>query len=187
MFSRMDYLSFWQKAQLSNGSLDSARQAAAKIISFKSLYDPIQSQTGVPWYVIGAIDDREESFSHSGYLGNGDPLTRKTTHVPKGRGPFSSWSDGAIDAIHISGWDILPSGGHWDIVTALIKCEAYNGAGYAHMGMRSPYVWAGTSMQQRGKYNSDGHFDASIWDAQLGCAAIFLALKNDFKVDLSEG
>lgn len=184
MFSRMDVLGFWQKAQLTK--TQEAHQAAAKIIGFKDLYLPIQAATNVPWWVIGAIDNREESFIHSGYLGNGDPLNKKTVHVPKGRGPFKNWTDGAIDAIHISGWDRLPTGGHWDIVTCLIKCEAYNGLGYAHMGHRSPYIWAGTNMQQRGKYNSDGHFDPNQWDTQLGCAAMFLALKKDFGVDLNE-
>lgn len=113
-------------------------------------------------------------------------MNKKTTHVPRGRGPFNSWSEGAIDAIHVSGWDILPKGGHWDIVTCLIKCEAYNGEGYEHRGLRSPYLWGATSMQEDGKYTSDGHWDGGAWDTQVGCAALFLALKQFHGVDLNE-
>lgn len=187
MFSRLDILGFWQKAQIAPARLSIVQAEANKILSFKSaFYDEVQAATGVPWYVIGAIDMREEDFNHNGYLGNGDSLSRKTVHVPKGRGPFKSWYEGAIDSIHVSGWDRLPSGGHWDIVTALMKCEVYNGMGYAHMGLRSPYVWGATNMQQSGKYVSDGHFDSNAWDNQLGCAAVFLALKQFHGVDLSE-
>lgn len=190
MFSRMEVLGFWQKAQISPARLAVAKQAANQIMGFKqSFYDEVQAGTGVPFYGTGVIDMREESFSHKSYLGNGDPLSRKTTHVPKNRGPFAepgAWYKGAIDAFNISGWSRLPAGGHWDIVTLLIKLEAYNGLGYAHMGLRSPYVWAGTNMQQHGKYTADGHFDANAWDGQLGCAAVLLALKQFNGVDLNE-
>lgn len=186
MFSRSEILSFWQKAQLSPARLSAVKSAAQTIVGFKDLYHEVEAGTGVPWWVTGAIDMREESFRHNGYLGNGDPLNRKTVHVPRGRGPFKTWYAGAIDAFHVSGWDRLPSGGHWDIVTCLMKCEVYNGLGYAHMGIRSPYVWAGTNMQQRGKYTADGHFDPSAWDQQIGCAAVWLALKQFHGVDLNE-
>lgn len=186
MFSRLEVLSFWEKAQMLAGRKSVLESTATKVLSFRDMYEDIESHTGVPWWVIGAIDSREENFDHKGYLGNGDPLSRKTVHVPRGRGPFKNWAEGAIDALHISGWDRLPPGGHWDIVTCLIKCEVYNGSGYGHMGLRSPYVWGGTNMQQRGKYTSDGHFDGSAWDIQPGCAGIFLALKSKYGIDLNE-
>jgi lysozyme family protein len=186
MFSRLDILGFWQKCQITPLRLNEAKRAADLVMSFKSMYDPVQAATGVPWYGIGPIDSREESFNHKGYLGNGDHWNKKSVHVPRGRGPFKSWQEGAIDSIHISGWDRLPSGAHWDIVTLLMKHEVYNGMGYAHMGIRSPYVWGATSMQQRAKYTSDGHFDPNAWDTQLGTAAILLALKQFHGVDLNE-
>lgn len=186
MFSRLEILDFWRKAQIAPARLSVVKANADKIVSFKDIYHQVEAGTGVPWWVIGGIDMREEDYNHKGYLGNGDPLSRKTTHVPRGRGPFANWYEGAIDAIHVSGWDRLPSGGHWDVVTCLIKAEAYNGLGYAHMGHRSPYVWGATNMQQRGKYVSDGHYDANAWDNQLGCAAVWLALKQFHGVDLNE-
>lgn len=186
MFSRLDVLGFWSKASITPSKMSQVQSAANKIMSFKSMYDEVEQATLVPWYVTGVIDMREESFNHNGYLGNGDPLNKKTVHVPRGRGPFKTWFDGAIDAFQISGWSRLPSGAHWDIVTALIKLEAYNGEGYNHMGIRSPYVWAATNMQQHGKYTADGHFDPNAIDSQLGCAAVLLALKQFHGVDLNE-
>lgn len=53
----------------------------------------------VPWEVIAVIHQRESSGNFNTYLGNGQALNKKTTIVPKGRGPFSSWEEGAIDAL----------------------------------------------------------------------------------------
>lgn len=176
MFSRQDVLGFWTNCALTD--VGRTRMQAERLLSFRSLYDAAAAESQVPWYVIGALDYREEDFAHSGYLGNGDPLDRVTTHVPKGRGPFPDWSAGAADALSLGGWNVLPPGAtRWDIVTVLQKCERWNGMGYAERGLRTPYVWAGTNKQQRGKYLSDGHFDVQAWDTQLGCAALFLALK----------
>lgn len=186
MFSRLEILGFWQKAQILPALKSTVKDNARIVANFYDIYNDVLAGTGVPSYVTGVIDMREESFNHHGYLGNGDPINKKTTHVPRGRGPFANWYEGAIDAFNVSGWSRLPSGGHWDIVTALIKLEAYNGEGYNHMGIRSPYVWAGTNMQQHGKYTSDGHFDANAWDTQLGCAAVLLSLRDDFGIDLNE-
>lgn len=160
---------------------------AVRALSYKTnYYDPVSSATNIPWYVIAALDMREEDFNHNGYLGNGDPLWKKTTHVPRGRGPFPTWYAGAIDALHYDKMDHLPEGGHWDIVTALIKCEGYNGLGYANRGMPSPYIWGGTNIQVRGKYTGDGHFDPNAMDTQPGCAGLFLALKQSHGIDLNE-
>lgn len=186
MFSRMEMLGFWQKCRITPSRLAAVQHEASLVVKYKPLYDPVADATKVPWWLLGCIDDREEGFNHRGYLGNGDPWNKKTVHVPRGRGPFKSWSDGAIDAIHISGWDILPSGHHWDTVTCLFKAEAFNGEGYEHRGLRSPYVFGATNMQQRGKYTSDGHWDGNAWDVQVGMAAIMLALKQFHGVDLNE-
>jgi lysozyme family protein len=187
VFSRMDILGFWQKCQITPSRLSEAKFNAEAIIANKSQYDAVCASTNVPFYVTGVIHMREASFNFKTYLGNGDSLNRPSVHVPKGRGPFKTWYDGAIDAFHLDHFDKLPSGSHWDIVTALIKLEMYNGGGYNSKGVRSPYVWAGTNMQQRGKYVADGHYDPNAWDSQPGCAEVLLALKQFHGVDLNEG
>jgi hypothetical protein len=39
------------------------------------------------------------SQSWAGSLAQGDPWNRTSVHVPKGRGPFKSWEDAAVDAL----------------------------------------------------------------------------------------
>lgn len=187
MINRLHILELWRKCEIRLEKKNMFEHQAQRALLYKvNFYDPVSLETKIPWYVIAALDMREEDFNHNGYLGNGDPLWRKTRHVPRGRGPFKTWYEGAIDALHLDGMTILPEGGHWDIVTSLIKCEGFNGLGYAHMGLPSPYVWAGTNIQVKGKYVADGHFDRSAWDNQPGCAGLFLALKENHGIDLNE-
>lgn len=188
ILNRLSELKLWRSARLKDKDSEKKHEHMAQLaITYKSqFYDPVEKSTGIPWYVVAALDMRESDFNHSAYLGNGDSLWRPTVHVPRGRGPFKNWYEGAIDALDFDGMSRLPVGGHWDIVTALIKCEGFNGMGYAAHGLPSPYVWAGTSVQKAGKYTSDGHFDWNAWDSQPGCAGLFLALKQFHSVDLNE-
>jgi hypothetical protein len=98
-----------------------------------------------------------------------------STHVPKGRGPFTSWEEAAIDALancppHAARWRDWSAGG------ALTLLESYNGLGYARHGLASPYLWAGTDQYSRGKYVADGRFDPQVIDLQPGCAALLRAM-----------
>jgi lysozyme family protein len=43
-------------------------------------------------------------------------------------------------------------------------------------GLRSPYVWAGSILQQPGKFTSDGHFDPGAMDSQIGVAPVMSVL-----------
>lgn len=139
-------------------------------IANKAIYQEIEQASGVPWYSIVVIHIRESNAKFSTYLGNGDPLNRPTTHVPRGRGPFSSFKAGALDALHIDGLDkVVPP---WPIEKILYWNEIFNGAGYHNMGIPSPYIWGGTTIQRIGKYTSDGHFNPTVWDTQPGCAGI---------------
>src|SRR3954468_4720639 len=65
----------------------------------KQRYQPVALKTGVPWFVIAVIHEREASQNWSKSLAQGDPWNKKSVHVPKGRGPFKSWEEAAIDAL----------------------------------------------------------------------------------------
>lgn len=187
IINRMSVLGMWQKCLIIPDKVEIVTRAADLLMSFKtSHYAAVETTTGVPWYLVGVIDMREESFKHTGYLGNGDPFGESTTHVPKGRGPFLSWSSGAVDALTLRGFNILPDGSHWDIVTGLMKLESYNGEGYAERGLPSPYIWSLTNQQKPGKFTSDGNFDPTVLDSQPGCASVLLTLKTKYGVDLQE-
>lgn len=188
MRNRLDVLAQWRTCQIKPAHKDDCGFVANKILAKRLRYDPIEKATGVPWYVVGALHYRESSFDFSTYLGNGDPLSKVTVHVPSGRGPFTglnAWEDGAIDSLRLDGFSSLPPSGHWDIVTALISTEKFNGLGYMNRGLTSPYVWGLTNHQMPGEYIADGQFDPNRWAARPGCAALFFALR-ERGVDLNE-
>jgi lysozyme family protein len=188
MISRLLTLERWQKCEIPDSHKGMYETLANRVLSYKqNYYDPVENGTGVPWYLVAGLDMREEDFNHNGYLGNGDPLWKPTTHVPRGRGPFLSWHAGAVDALHHDG--MIPSKGeghHWDIVTVLIAAEKYNGLGPYYRGIPSSYIWSGTNIQVAGKYVADGVWDPHAWDIQPGVAGLLLALKTNHGIDLNE-
>lgn len=167
---------------------NSARWAAAKLtrgpefvpvakclVAAKSRYEIVSAKTNVPWFIIAVIHERESSQNFSRSLAQGDPWDRISIHVPKGRGPFSSWEAAAEDALvvcppHVSQWTDWTPGG------AMTLLEQYNGLGYASKDLPSPYVWSGTDQYIKGKYVADGHYDPNVVDKQLGCAGMILSM-----------
>jgi len=171
---RQGYLNLWGKMTVERSQ--EALGAAEGIIQDKARYQNVEKATGVPWFFIGPVHHRESNRSFAGVLHNGERIIgtgRKTSLVPAGRGPFDSWDGAAIDAMEFMRLDKVPQ---WDLARTLYEFERYNGFGYIKHKVNSPYVWAGTNMQQPGKYVSDGNFDAGHIDTQLGCAAMLSKL-----------
>lgn len=125
----------------------------------------------IPWEFIAVTHQREASGNFNTYLGNGQALSRKTTIVPKGRGPFTSWEEGAIDAL-VYAPPYAAKNKDWSIGGTLDKLEEYNGLGYRRKGAPSPYLWAGTNQYVKGKYVADHKYDPNHVDTQLGCAGL---------------
>ncbi len=125
----------------------------------------------IPWEFIAVTHQREASGNFNTYLGNGQALSKKTTIVPKGRGPFGSWEEGAIDAL-VNAPPYAAKNKDWSIKGTLDKLEEYNGLGYRRMGIPSPYLWAGTDQYVKGKYVADHVYDPNHVDSQLGCAGL---------------
>lgn len=140
-----------------------------QLLAAKSRYQAVEAKTGVPWPVIAVIHERESSQNWSRSLAQGDPWNRVSVNVPRGRGPFSSWEEAAIDALVKCG-PYLARKTDWSIGGTLVNLEAYNGVGYAAKGRPSPYLWAGTDQYSSGKYVRDGVYDPNAVDRQPGCA-----------------
>lgn len=134
-------------------------------------YKAVEKLTGVPWWFIAVVHEREASQNWNTQLGQGDPLNKKSTHVPKGRGPFATWEDGAVDALTNCA-PFAARNKDWSVGGALAMLEAYNGLGYANQGKPSPYIWAGTDQYTSGKYVADGVYSPTAVDTQLGCAGL---------------
>src|SRR5260370_35205559 len=65
----------------------------------KARYQAVEKTTGVPWWFIAVVHEREASQNWNTQLGQGDPLNKKSIHTPKGRGPLKTWEDGPVDAL----------------------------------------------------------------------------------------
>lgn len=153
-----------------------ARKCASLVIAGRPRYEKIQQRCGVPWYIVGLLHLLECSCAWNKHLHNGDPLTRRTVRVPKGRPvggkPPFTWEDSALDALDYDGltkvtdWE-LPDGGP-NIARIAYCFERYNGFGYRPRGIPSPYLWSGTQHYKSGKFTSDGVFSTSAVSKQLG-------------------
>lgn len=158
-----------------------ADAVAKRLVAAKPHYQAVEAKTGVPWFVIAVIHQRESSQNWKGSLAQGDPWNRKSVNVPRGRGPFSSWEEAAIDAL-VNCHPFLARRKDWSLSGTLLALEMYNGVGYANKGVPSPYLWAGTSEYKSGKYVRDGRYDPNHVDQQLGVVAL---LRSMIKIDPS--
>jgi len=143
------------------------------IISNRGRYETVAQTSTVPWYVIAVIHNMECSLSFREHLHNGDPLKKKTVNVPAGRPPgwdgTGTWEESALDALS---YDNLTSWADWSIAGICYKLEGYNGWGYRHHGIHTPYLWSFTNQYTSGKYVADGVWSESAVSDQCGCAAV---------------
>lgn len=178
------YAKQWDAMTINPGRLNEFKKAAQEIFDHKATFLEIQEATahdgigkegeGVPWYMIGLLLLREAGspLNFKAYLGNGQPLSRRTTIRPAGRGPFTgpkAFFNGALDALKVDGLSAILD---WRLEKVLYWMELFNGAGYFLHGLPSPYIWGGTNQQKKGKYIRDGVFDRNVMDTQPGCAPV---------------
>lgn len=171
----MTNLDRWNACQIKPNKQASFDKVAQRLLANKARYQSVEKRTGVPWWFIAVVHYREASCNWNTQLGQGDPLNRVSTHVPKGRGPFATWEDGAFDAL-VKTAPYAARNKDWTIGSALDFLEKYNGLGYRRKGVPSPYLWAGTNQYTSGKYVSDGVYSANTVDTQLGCAGLLKAM-----------
>lgn len=184
------YAKQWDRMKIARSRAAEFRGYAEHAIAHRERYETIQQATahdalgregeGVPWVLIAALHRRESSCDFDTYLGNGQSLHRRTTLVPKGRGPWPTFEAGAIDALNVDG---LSSVIDWRLEKLLYFAELYNGAGYDMRGLPSPYVWGGTNVQVDGKFREvlvKGEyvsvFRSKERDTQPGVAPLMLAI-----------
>jgi lysozyme family protein len=145
---------------------------AKQLLVNRDRFLKMQELSGVPALWVMPVFERENP-SFNSYLGNGDPLTHPTTHVPKGRGPFASWEEGAADALKL---DKIVGGPDWTWPWACWKWESWNGFGPRAHGRPTGYLWSGTTIYQGGKYVADGVWSRGTFDQQLGTVELARAI-----------
>lgn len=174
--SQKGYAKLWDSISIKSTDAANAARFATKIIDGESRYREVGNTMAIPWYFIGALHMRESSCSFAGVLHNGQKIIgtrKKTTLVPKGRGPFATWEASAIDALTMRGL----RGITWCPARMGFEAEGFNGTGYEGKE-NSPYVWAGSNHEQTGKYVADHKFDPSFDDPQIGVMTVIKALAN---------
>lgn len=150
-----------------------------RVLQNRERYEAVAGETGVPWYVIAAIHSMETDLRFDRHLHNGDPLSRRTTHVPAGRPadgePPFTWEASARDALALRD---LGAGTDWSLTGTLYQLESYNGWGYRrfHAHVLSPYLWSFSHHYTSGKYVADGRWSDSAVSRQCGAAVLLRRL-----------
>ena len=168
----------WDTAKILPNKYNEARaQVKDHLVKNKARYELVSKVTGVPWYSIAAIHFMESDCNWKTHLHNGDSLSARTVQVPAGRPttgtPPFTWEASAIDAL---GYDHFVGETDWCVEHLLFLWEKYNGFGYRNHNCLSQYVWAGTTVQTKGRYVSDGKFDPEATSNRVGCAAMLKML-----------
>ncbi len=152
-------------------------QIARRLISGDAIaqYTRIQVSLGIPIPVQASICERESGADFSRSPAQGDRWDRVSVNVPRNKGPYPDWYAAAVDAWHnIDRLD--DNSAPWSMPYACWKDEGFNGFGYRAHGIRSPYVFGGTNLQQPGKYVSDGVFSSLVMDTQIGTVPVMLRM-----------
>lgn len=170
----------------SQDTLKRVTQITDSLIKNKSRYEEVSHKfpdPGFQWYIVALIHEMECSQDFTKYLGNGQSLNKVTTMVPKGRGPFKSFTEGAMDALKLQGVDKIKD---WSVGGILYFLEGYNGYGYAkyHPEVNTPYLWSGSNHYTKGKYvetkGADGayhtSFNPNLVSDQIGIALLLKLL-----------
>jgi lysozyme family protein len=184
----VEYRLLWDSMTIRPAKATDIDTTAKRILAKKARYQEVQAAVGVPWFVVGAIHAMECGLNFDRHLHCGDPLTKRTVHVPKGRpktppknGKCYSWLESAIDALEMKN---LGSITDWSVERICYELERYNGWGYRnyHPKTLSPYLWSGTNHYTQGKYVADGKWSALAVSGQSGAMAI---IKRISELDVS--
>ncbi|MGZ3323301.1 MAG: peptidoglycan-binding protein, partial [Xanthobacteraceae bacterium] len=176
---KAEYADLWRRMQVRPEREAEVDRLARTLLGLKSRYDEVAHTTGVPWFVIAVLHRRESDGDFRTYLGNGEPLNRRTRIEPIGRGPFPTWEAGAIDALQFDGLDKVRE---WTPERACYEIEKFNGFGYRNKNVKSPYLWSFSNIYDRGKFVADHQFSFSAVDQQCGAMPI---LKRMMELDPS--
>lgn len=169
-----EYEALWNGLTILPARKTEAYTFARKILTNKVRYQRIENATGVPWHFIALAHYRESTLNFNKNLANGQPLSMRTTIVPRGRGPYKDFEESAVDSlVNVQKYK---RGMDWSLPAYIWRIEGYNGYGYHYKGIPSPYLVGGSNKQRRGKYVSDGVYSPNVWDTQLGVLTILKAL-----------
>lgn len=188
------YQNFWNQCSIIPKFQAQAKTEVAWALKNKSRFETVGAYFKMPWPVVANLNRMEMGLNFEGTLLNGDPWNKVTVRYPKGRGPWSSWEEAAIEAIEseAKGWNFKLESWKWDLGGTFFYLNAWNGFTHAQAEGKdivppyaSPYIYSGTPFYEKGKrverLGSDGKyhgsFDKNLVSQQLGCMAFLKALE----------
>ena len=170
---KSEYQHLFDTCMIKKAKYPAVDNCVQTIAAGKIRYQEISALTDVPWYIAGILHYLESGCDFGRHLHNGDPLTARTVHVPKGRpkigAPPFSFLESAVDALRLEGFVQWKD---WSIAGMLYCFEKYNGFGYRSKGINSPYLWSFSNHYSKGKYVSDSVYDPDAVSTQAGTAVI---------------
>lgn len=175
------YQLLWDNMIMKPSVIGKVKTYADKINSNKEIYQRVNALipgSQIPWQFIGVVHLLECNLSFSHHLHNGDPLKNRTVHIPPGRPvtgkPPFAFTTSAVDALTYMGLDKETD---WSITRMLYRLEGYNGYGYSlYHNINTPYLWSGSNLYVKGKYEKDGKYDAKAVSSQVGAALVLKQL-----------
>jgi len=181
------YKKLYDSMEILPGKEEEVREKAKILCHFQEKYKKVADGLDFPFpfLIVGLIHMMESNFDFQRGLHNGEPWFRETTMVPKGRGPFESWEDSAIDVLEMKK-SIMPS--VWDVASGAMFLEKYNGGGYMRRNVHSPYLWSFSNYGvDVGKYTEDRHYDPDAVSQQAGAMVVLNYYeKNYSEIEMEE-
>jgi lysozyme family protein len=179
-----EYVQRFNSLVISEHNRQAADLLAYRLMESQSIYANVETATGVPFYVVGLFHCMEADFDFDTHLHNGDPLSNRTVHVPRGRpvngSPPFTWQESAIDAL---AYDAISSWKLWTVSGIAFCLEKFNGFGYRRkdINIPSPYLWSGSTHYIKGKFESDGRYNPNLVSDQIGAMVILerLSINHD--------
>lgn len=160
--------------------------AVGRMLAGKPHYEAVADGVGsVPWYVVGVINELESTSNFATHLHNGDPLNKRTVHVPRGHprtgNPPFTWDESAIDALKLKDFHTFND---WGLPSTLHRLEKYNGFGSRERGVHSPYLWSCSTHYTKGKFVADHEWDPEAVSKQVGAGVILFVLEQKGEIRL---
>ena len=185
---RDEYVAFFRAAQPRPEWAGDLSFYLAKLKKHRDRYEAAGDPLGIPWYFIGCVHALEGGFDFNTHMFNGDPLTARTVHVPKGQpeappanGERYTWEESATAAMRLKGFD---HDGDWSLPRLLYRWEGYNGFGYRSRGVPTPYLWSFSTLYDKGRFVADHRFDPNARSKQAGAATMVKGLVDEGIVTL---
>lgn len=169
--------------------MDAVERIIARLQENRNRYLDVGGGLGIPWFFVAVIHNMESSLNFNRHLHNGDPLSKRTEHVPAGRpkkgNPPFTWEESAKDALSMKG---LGPTTDWSLAGTLYRLEGYNGWGYRlyHSHVLSPYLWSFSNHYKSGKYTADGTWSDVAVSKQCGAAVLLRRMAETNQIDFSD-